>query len=45
MFRRHFFEIILPDEFELFHEQQWIVTVEEQRVDVRIESEDSVILI
>ncbi len=45
MFRRHFFETILPDEAELFHEQQWIVTVEEERVDVRIESEDAVILI
>ncbi len=44
-FRGHFFKIILPNEFELFQEQQWLVTVEEERVDVRTESEGAVILI
>jgi hypothetical protein len=44
-FRRHCFEVILADEFERFDAQQWTVSVEEERVDVRIESEDAVILI
>lgn len=44
-FRNHFFKLVAPDEYNSLSQQQWSVKVEVRQVDVRMETEDTIVLI
>ena len=44
-FRQYFFQLVLPNEKESLTERDWRIAVEQERVDIRMQSLDTVVLI
>ena len=44
-FRKHFFKLVAPDEYISLSQRQWSIKVEVRQVDVRMETDDIIVLI